>query len=187
MKSWLNRTFFLICAFIFIANLVDNKIFVVSPPDLANKFKERTIEGTLSKFGRIPYGFSIMGNIIYKPDENGLNTGCSASSGMVASQDFEYSIDDVPIYMIDRGDCTFVKKVENAELNGALAVIIVDNKEEQVKNKVMMADDGKGNNITIPAILINKKDGETIKKYLNDNPGNTAVIEIDFEMVLLNS
>lgn len=165
---------------------VEAKIFVVSPLELADKFKERTIEGTLSKFGRIPYGFSIVGNIVYQPDKKtGKYFGCDSdaqdSSGISLEFDSDYSIDGVPFLMIDRGSCTFVKKVENAELRGALAAIIVDKIDEQ--SKVMMADDGKGNNITIPAILIGKSDGDIIKKYLEQNPEEKVFMEIDFEMV----
>lgn len=185
-KSSFSQIFFYVCVFLMVMNLNESKIFVVSPNGLASKFNERIVEGTLSKFGRIPYGFSIVGNIYYKPDSNGINTGCN-DTNFSKYDEFMYSIDDVPVYMLDRGDCTFVKKVENAELNGALAVIIVDNVEEKITDKVMMADDGKGNNITIPAILISNHDGNTIKKYLTQNPNEVVVIEMDFEMVLIIS
>jgi len=45
-----------------------------------------------------------------------------------------------------------------------------------------MADDGRGREITIPGVLISKKEGDRIIQYMKDHPTVDVVMEIDFEM-----
>ena len=71
------------------------------------------------------------------------------------------------IALIDRGDCTFVSKVENAQNNGAVAVIIVNN---VAGAPVTMG--GASSTITIPSIMISQADGNAIKAQIN---GGTTV------------
>ena len=84
------------------------------------------------------------------------------------------------ILLVDRGGCTFVQKVRNAQHAGAAAVIIADNacqcKHEKVctpetntvceKHEPIMADDGSGYDITIPSVLLFKQDADPIKEAL---------------------
>lgn len=67
--------------------------------------------------------------------------------------------------MVDRGNCTFVSKARYAELAGAKMLIVVDNKDE-VSESVVMIEDGHGNEIYIPTILIRKADGIKIKSAI---------------------
>jgi hypothetical protein len=64
------------------------------------------------------------------------------------------------IMVVERGQCTFVTKVQHAQDAGANACIIVDNKDEL--RLPYMADDGKGSTISIPSMLIHKIDGANI-------------------------
>ena len=88
------------------------------------------------------------------------------------------------ILLVDRGGCSFVQKVRNAQHTGATAVIIADNKCQCKHKKVctpeayesdcelnepIMADDGSGGDITIPTILLFKQDADPIKSYLEGN------------------
>jgi hypothetical protein len=86
------------------------------------------------------------------------------------------------ILMVDRGDCTFVKKVRNAQKLGAAGVVIADNtclcvssdvcktKTGQCETKEpIMADDGSGADITIPSFLMFKQDADPIKAALKNN------------------
>ena len=57
-------------------------------------------------------------------------------------------------------------KVRNAEHGGAKFVIIVDETDGEYPNQIIMVDDGTGNGIQIPSVLISKTDGEKlIEKY----------------------
>jgi hypothetical protein len=87
------------------------------------------------------------------------------------------------ILMVDRGDCTFVTKVRNAQRAGAAAVIIADNSclcsfeecqpddpnEACEVQEPIMADDGSGADISIPSFLIFKQDADPLKKVLKQN------------------
>lgn len=57
--------------------------------------------------------------------------------------------------MVDRGNCTFVSKARYAELSGAKMLIVVDDNDE-VSENIVMLEDGHGNEIYIPTILIRK-------------------------------
>jgi hypothetical protein len=83
--------------------------------------------------------------------------------------------------MVDRGNnCTFVTKTRNVQNAGGAIALIINNVEKDV-NKILMIDDGSGSDLTIPAVLINKRDGEKIKEEMKK--GNSAVyIRIEFDM-----
>ncbi len=67
------------------------------------------------------------------------------------------------IVLIDRGKCTFKAKVKNAETNGAIAVIIVNN---QAGGAPSMGDDGTIPAVLIPSLSIAQSDGGAIKAQL---------------------
>ncbi len=84
------------------------------------------------------------------------------------------------ILLVDRGGCSFVQKVRNAQHAGAAAVVIADNTCQCSHEKVctpeantqceqhepIMADDGSGYDITIPSVLIFKQDADPLKESL---------------------
>ncbi len=67
------------------------------------------------------------------------------------------------IAMIDRGDCLFVNKVLNAEIAGAIAVIVCNNVEGE---PITMGGTDPG--ITIPSIMFTMQDCATIRAELPD-------------------
>ena len=62
------------------------------------------------------------------------------------------------IVLLNRGECSFVAKVRNAERGGASLVVVIDDREEDIKH-VVMGDDGTGAGIRIPSMLIGKDSG----------------------------
>mmetsp|Transcript_6355 Transcript_6355/g.9659 ORF Transcript_6355/g.9659 Transcript_6355/m.9659 type:complete len:537 (+) Transcript_6355:2-1612(+) len=136
-------------------------------------------------FGLPPYGGSIQQNVYYA-DSTMCDTNTDYSRGGFPTRDNDESGSMAPwkspfILMIDRGDCTFVKKVRNAQKSGAAAVLIADSTclcdagdactpdvegEECESKEPIMADDGSGSDITIPSFLMFKQDSDPIKKYL---------------------
>lgn len=54
-------------------------------------------------------------------------------------------------------------------------MIIIDNKEENIE-ELIMVDDGMHKHIKIPVILINKQDGQLIKKYIMNEEIKTEVL-----------
>lgn len=142
---------------VLLTSLVLCKIAVKSPEDLINAFSDRnqSITTSYANFGIIPYGKSLKGRIYYDPSNaNGCNT----------FGDFDYNWNDtkssiIPIIVVKRGDCSFVKKVRNIERAGGQAGIVIDDKTEDVQY-VIMSDDGTGSGIRIPSMLIGKEDGK---------------------------
>lgn len=56
-------------------------------------------------------------------------------------------------------------KVRNIEKAGAAVAIVIDNTNEDIEN-VVMSDDGAGAGISIPSMLISKKDGIVLIDWL---------------------
>ncbi|KAL7551577.1 hypothetical protein ACHAWF_014760 [Thalassiosira exigua] len=89
------------------------------------------------------------------------------------------------ILMVDRGGCTFVQKVRNAQRAGAAGVIIADNSclceaersgkchsdpgRDCEEREPIMADDGSGSDISIPSFLMFKEDADTVKAEVEAN------------------
>ncbi len=79
--------------------------------------------------------------------------------------------------LVDRGECSFVEKVRNAQRDGAAAVFIADDRclcsenglcEENVnenceKVEPVMEDDGSGSDINIPSVLLVKSDADRLR------------------------
>ena len=66
------------------------------------------------------------------------------------------------IALIDRGSCNFVLKSKNAQLNGAVAAVLVNNRAMEG----VISPDDTDPTITIPTIGISKEDGDKIKAKL---------------------
>lgn len=98
-------------------------------------------------------------------DKDNIN-GCKEFE-QIFDGSFDPDTDPSPIAVVTRGGCSFVTKIRNAEHAGARLVLVIDDKDEAIEN-VIMVDDGNGAGIRIPAMLITKKDGETIKSFLLD-------------------
>ncbi|MFN8442834.1 MAG: M36 family metallopeptidase [Caldilineaceae bacterium] len=118
-----------------------------------------TIAGTLlsypARFG--PQNYSVTGDVALADDGAGVsaNDGCEALVNNVAGK----------IVLVDRGNCLFKGKVRNAELAGAIGVIVAN---DDLADLTAMRDDNSIPAVTIPSVLIGKSDGLTIKNALSD-------------------
>jgi extracellular elastinolytic metalloproteinase len=72
--------------------------------------------------------------------------------------------------LIDRGTCTFVVKVKNAQNAGAIGAIVVNNQGDSV-----FTMGGADATITIPSVFVGQTDGNTIRAAL---PPVTAIIRL---------
>ena len=71
------------------------------------------------------------------------------------------------VALIDRGTCTFVVKVKNAQNAGAVAAVVANNQGDSI-----FTMGGTDNTITIPSVFISRADGTTIRAAL---PANATV------------
>ena len=60
---------------------------------------------------------------------------------------------ELPVILVDRGNCHFVVKVRNIQKTGAYVALVADTVVEQ-SEVMVMEDDGSGNTIEIPSFLI---------------------------------
>jgi hypothetical protein len=124
---------------------------------------EGVYTGSSAEFG--PAISTSSGSIILANDGVGTVTdGCES---------FPVGFFTGAIALIDRGDCTFVTKVRNAQNAGAIAAIVANNFGNDL---LTMADDDTGIDITIPSIFIAQNYGQIIRDGLpatgtvRDNP-----------------
>jgi len=162
---------------------VSSRLMIHIPHKL---FKEEGYDHREALFGIPPYGGSITQNVYYadddlcSPDVNtrkGYPRREKDDNGKMKEWESPY------ILMVDRGGCTFVKKVRNAQRSGAAGVVIADNtclcsdvdcinsSENPTceTSEPIMADDGSGSDISIPSFLMFKHDAERVKDQLEED------------------
>lgn len=137
-------------------------------------------------FGVPPYGGSIAQNVYYADSDLCDPTVDTRKGYPIRAKDKDGKMEPWPspyILMVDRGDCSFVQKVRNAQRSGAAGVVIADNtclcsdtdcvsaNGEDVCQTAepIMADDGSGQDISIPSFLMFKKDADAVKAELRAN------------------
>ena len=84
--------------------------------------------------------------------------------------------------LVERGDCTFVRKVRNAQQLGAAAVLIGDTENNFIQNhtnmdeRLRLPDDGSGHDISIPSVMISKNEYHAIHQIINNKKNFTGVV-----------
>ena len=176
----------LIVFFIFFISKIYSHIIVKSPKELASKFTNQTIKVGLANFGNVPYGHKIVGNIYYNLDDSEDAFGCKEIKlqGIPTTP----KVDASPLLMVKRGGgCSFTQKVLNIESAYAHAAIIVNQNPGENAENVIMADDGRGMEVSIPSVLISKEDGDKLISYYRATRGDTSkskqiVLEMNFDI-----
>jgi hypothetical protein len=141
-------------------------------------------------FGPFPAGESVQAQLFYTTrqlcDDETPNT-----PEIIKKNDY--------ILLVDRGGCSFVEKVRNAQKDNATAVIIADNhcicgddnfcaddSTQECEDVVpVLDDDGTGGDITIPSFMIYKPDGELLKGQLVN--GTVININLSWPMPQANN
>jgi len=163
---------------------VSSRLMVHIPQKLS---KDKGYDHREALFGIPPYGGSISTNLFYA-DSDLCDQNVNTHGGYPARKEKNGQMESWPspfILMVDRGGCTFVKKVRNAQRAGAAGVVIADNvclctDGECIRrangtmcetSEPIMADDGSGKDISIPSFLMFKVDADTLKAEVkNNNP-----------------
>ena len=128
---------------------------LVSP--LSLKKGDNAVDNAFTQ-GHVPIPFSpdsVGGSLVlYEDLEGDISIACeqAANPAAIAGN----------IAVIRRGDCYFVNKVMNAQNAGAIAVIIVNNKDGESP----FGMSGSNPDITIPAVMVSKIDGEYLIKQM---------------------
>mmetsp|Transcript_14381 Transcript_14381/g.36764 ORF Transcript_14381/g.36764 Transcript_14381/m.36764 type:complete len:482 (+) Transcript_14381:71-1516(+) len=147
------------------------QIRVMSPDNLIAKLGNGgRIEGSTATFGAPFYGDRVLGRLVYGQSKG--NAHCTEddyeipdAAKMPGSQSPE-SARLINIVLVRRGKCSFTRKVSLAYEKGAHAVLIVDKEDSTLQTKdmsnIIVADDGRGNKIHIPSVLIAKAEGNKL-------------------------
>jgi hypothetical protein len=124
-----------------------NQVTVDAPSSAAG-----TYEAAGASFGPAPDATGLAGAIVLVNDGSGDPTeGCDPLVGFPAGA----------IALVDRGSCNFTQKVNNAQAAGAIAVIVVNDRDGAPTNL-----GGTDPGIVIPAVHVSQDDGNTIKAGL---------------------
>ncbi|CAF1137569.1 unnamed protein product [Adineta ricciae] len=86
------------------------------------------------------------------------------------------------IALIERGECSFVTKIINAQDTGALGVIVMDNDRTTDDRFVDMIDDSTQRNVHIPAMFLQYRDGHLILNSIENNHVIGARINIPLNL-----
>eukprot|EP00747_Dinoflagellata_sp_TGD_P030978 gnl/TRDRNA2_/TRDRNA2_134988_c0_seq1.p1 gnl/TRDRNA2_/TRDRNA2_134988_c0~~gnl/TRDRNA2_/TRDRNA2_134988_c0_seq1.p1 ORF type:complete len:493 (+),score=110.27 gnl/TRDRNA2_/TRDRNA2_134988_c0_seq1:52-1479(+) len=152
-----------------LASRATAQIRVMSPQWLLEQFAttKGKIDGSTATFGAPYYGDRLLGRLVWG-DSLHNHTHCMEDDYEVPPPDEEVhgqykEVRLIHIVMVRRGGCSFVTKVRVARKKGAHAVIIVDSEASQYTSddiqRIIVADDGYGENIQVPSILISKQEG----------------------------
>lgn len=144
-----------------------SKMSLFSPQTLMDKVGNHgDLVVSYADFGHIPYGHTLIGRAVFIQENE---YGCDSYGDSLKKFD-----DPNPIVFIKRGVCSYVQKVRNAEHGGSKLAVIVDEKNDENIKYISMLNDGTGNGIVIPSVLINKDPGNIIIDFLTDNEDSVA-------------
>ena len=122
---------------------------------------EGTYEAAGATFGPAPTPNGVIGLLYLARDGNGTSQGCTpvAFFGMPAGS----------IAIVDVGGCEYTDKVLNAEANGAVAVLVLN---DVPGDPVTM--EGTAPSASIPAVMVSQDDGILIKATHNGTESATV-------------
>lgn len=81
------------------------------------------------------------------------------------------------ILIVYRGACSYSRKVRNAQIIGASGVLIVDREDKHLDPADVMPNDGSGDDVSIPSMMIGRTAFEELEKILikEEKKGNETV------------
>lgn len=155
--------------------------------------KEEGYDHKDALFGVPPYGSSIQQQVLYVEGTDFCGAGNQLETGNVYPSRPDPQDTTPFILLLDRGGCTFVQKVRNAQHAGAVAVLIADNtclcsdtEKECIAASTcqsvepILADDGSGSDISIPTFMLRKPDADLMKQTLKG--GETVQVEMTWDV-----
>ena len=161
--------------FFYFFHIIHSDITIIGPNDLSSLFKDKLISMTFDKIGKSNYDFYSRGQLFI--EERNLEA-CNSVTTQKSLDDPQYN-EGFKILIVKRGGCSFVHKARNAQKGGYSMIIVVNNMQTDIK-KIIMTDDGSGNDIYIPIAMISKDDGDKLIEYIQNNKDNKIIVEINF-------
>ena len=134
--------------------------FLSHLPEVVVPYAPGTLDVVASAFGAALTQDGVTGEAVVANDGTGTTSdACEAIVGSLAGK----------IAVIDRGTCTFVIKVKNAQNAGAIGAILVNNVAGQ------LAPGGSDPTITIPSVGMTQTDGANLKTAIAGGTTNVTL------------
>lgn len=172
MKYFLFNVYIQLLLFI----TIYSQLSILSPYNLVQQLYNRQIEMSYGKLGPMS-DFYIRGQL-YMETVTKNHDACTPLTGLNLKKTNETIYDEnFKILLAYRGTCSFAQKARNAQNAGASMLIVINLGNTPIKN-VIFNDDS--NDIFIPVTLINQNDGKIIEDYINLNPGEKIMGEVNF-------
>lgn len=168
----------------------DAQIRVMAPQQLVAHFdaSKGRIEGSTATFGAPYYGERLLGRLVYgetKGKHHCTDEDYDLPAVDMVTNNGRQQVALLQIALVRRGTCSFVTKVKAARKKGAHAVIIVDNEESNLSaheiQKTIVGNDGWGDSIDIPSILVAKEDGNPLIEAAK-NLNQEVIIELAWDI-----
>lgn len=124
-------------------HLILSKLQVLSPPDLTQLINSQS-KNPLTNNGTIDYSTSLFGNILYDeqfvvnlvgPNDSLSQKGCNPLPVPTLPNNQLF------VWIVERGNCSFTTKAHNAQLTGAFAVLLVDDVPNEDMSSVIALND----------------------------------------------
>jgi hypothetical protein len=143
-------------------NVKKDSLTVIAPEELAKSY-----DSAIPTFGIPEYRGEVMGTIVY-PEV--YTRGCSRYQD---GEELKKKTKKRPIILlVDRGDCYYSEKVYHAQRAGAAAVLVADDRTEELITMDYPEDGSEDGtkyyceNIKIPSALVQKDFGDKVKEAL---------------------
>ena len=127
-----------------------------------------------AKIGNYNYDFYSRGKL-YLPNNTTNLDACKPIPNIDESNFSE----NMNILLVYRGNCSFIYKARIAQNAHYSMIIIINNINTDIK-KVIINDDGTGNDIRIPIAMISKNDGDNLVNYIKQFSNKKLLVEINF-------
>ena len=112
-----NLLYLLIISILF--SIYSGKITIISPPTLSNSFGGKSIPASYGNFGKISYGFSSRGKIIYNSEAQDQDPDYACKEGAINIEKIPLiEFDLYPIVLVKEGNCSFVQMTRNIQKAG---------------------------------------------------------------------
>ena len=145
---------FIIIAFFFYE--VNCDITIIGPNELSLLFDKKPIKMAFNKIGKSTYDYYIRGELFLQGDP----LACQNLDKFFPIKSHQ-SQENFKILIVKEGGCPRIQKARNAQYAGYNMILIVNDDDTDIE-KIGISDDGSGNNIYIPLVIISKKDGEKL-------------------------
>ena len=166
---------FLITILTFLTTTPSSNLSIWEPLHLRQHFQKNPLKYTIANFGQIPYGHSLFGTIHFPLNK----LGCSKIENINYNKN-----QGTLIIFLERGGCHYAEKVLNAQNVGGGLVLIMNSNDDDIE-KILPIEKTQEivDKIKIPMVLIDKENGNILKKELDHENENLIQMSIRFPLI----